>query len=495
MTFEDLKLSNQLVEVLNNLGLSEPTEIQKLAIPYILQGKDIVGRSETGSGKTFAFALPIVQNIKKTGSVDCLVVCPTRELAMQVAEQFSKLTENLSEVSVCAVYGGSNLDRQKKSLKKLPNIVVGTPGRIIDLINQKALKLANLSTLVLDEADEMLDMGFRDDIEEIISKTNSKRQTLLFSATIPDEIKEITQKYQKNSVYVEVGAENKALDKINQQYIFVLQKNKMLAIKELFLTDVFGKTIVFVNTKRYAEELESFLNKNKIYCKALHGDMRQSERKRVLQMFKDEKIEILIATDVAARGLDIKEVKFVVNFDLPQQLEFYVHRIGRTARAGKTGEVINIISNLSQMSYMREIEKQTKAKINLYSTENQVLKSLFVDTKKLAQKSSRFGQSKRQQYYESFENKKTDRTKNKFSKSKHLKNSVANNNTLQNKFDENKNKSQNSKSFKKNKNFAKNNFADKISSKKIKQSKTKKANKTKKQNKTQSKKWYDKFKR
>jgi len=420
MNFLDLGLSEEIVDVLTNLGYTVPTEIQTKAIPLLIANKDVVGRSETGSGKTFAFGLPIIQNINREDeTIQALVVCPTRELAMQDADEIKKVALPLG-VRVCAVFGGSNLDRQIDALKRKPQIVVGTPGRIIDLLKRKALKIASTSKIVLDEADEMLDMGFRPDIEKILQNVAKQRQTILFSATIPDEIKEIIKTYQTDSVMVEVGTENKALDKIEQRYMFVDQKNKKEALKELFYSDIFDKTIVFVNTKHYAEDLERFLNKNKVSAKALHGDLRQSARTRVMKMFKDGKIDILIATDVAARGLDIKEVMYVVNFDLPNQLEFYVHRIGRTARAGKSGKVVDIITNLSQLSNLREIEKLTNAKILPYETNSENLKQYFVDTKKLAQQNNRFAKhSKNNRFGNSaFDDFDAERTNKKGKRSK-----------------------------------------------------------------------------
>lgn len=422
MDFLNLGLSKEIVDILTNLGYTVPTEIQTKAIPLLIANKDVVGRSETGSGKTFAFGLPIIQNINRDDeTIQALVVCPTRELAMQDADEIKKVALPLG-VRVCAVFGGSNLDRQIDALKRKPQIVVGTPGRIIDLIKRKALKIASTSKIVLDEADEMLDMGFRPDIEKILQNVAKQRQTILFSATIPDEIKEIIKTYQTDSVMVEVGTENKALDKIEQRYMFVDQKNKKEALKELFYSDIFDKTIVFVNTKHYAEDLERFLNKNKVSAKALHGDLRQSARTRVMKMFKDGKIDILIATDVAARGLDIKEVMYVVNFDLPNQLEFYVHRIGRTARAGKSGKVVDIITNLSQLSNLREIEKLTNAKILPYETNSENLKQYFVDTKKLAQQNNRFAKHGKNRNFGSsafddFENERPNK-KSKHSKGK-----------------------------------------------------------------------------
>lgn len=507
MEFNKLGLNEKIVEVLKTNGFVYPTEIQQKTIPLILQNKDIVGRSQTGSGKTFAFGLPLVQRVDITSeNLQSLVVCPTRELTMQVADEIKKIATEL-DVKVCAVFGGSNIDRQIKSLKNNPQILVGTPGRLIDLLNRKKLNLSNLKTLVLDEADEMLDMGFRPDIEKIIAKTNQDRQTILFSATIPQEIKEIVQNYQKNSIVVELGAENKAIDKIEQSYIFVDQKNKKELLKELFYTDVFGKTILFVNTKRYAEDLEGFLNKNNIESKAIHGDLKQSERKRVLQGFKDEKFDVLIATDVAARGLDIKQVEWVVNYDLPQQLEYYVHRIGRTARAGAKGKVVDIITNLSQLSYLRDIEKQTKAKIEKYHTNNDNINKVFVDTKKLAKSSSRFGgKSKREQYAEEKQLRKSTRFSGASLDNYFDEIANTNLNLIKNKSHKNKSinqkfklQQQNKKITNKNQNkLATDNKKEKLNkSKKIKlknNKSTKTKNKVKNKNSSNNnKKWFDKF--
>lgn len=532
MEFNKLGLNDKIVEILNTNGYQYPTEIQQKTIPHILQGIDIVGRSQTGSGKTFAFGLPIIQKADiSSDNLQSLIICPTRELTMQVADELKKIATDLS-IKVCAVFGGSNIDRQIKSLKNNPHILVGTPGRLIDLLNRKKLNLTNLQCLVLDEADEMLDMGFRPDIEKIISKTNSNRQTILFSATIPQQIKEIVQNYQKNSLLIELGAENKAIEKIEQSYIFVDQKNKKELIRELFNTDIFGKTILFVNTKRYAEDLENFLNKNNIDSKAIHGDLKQSERKRVLQNFKDEKFDVLIATDVASRGLDIKQVEWVVNYDLPQQLEYYVHRIGRTARAGATGKVVDIITNLSQLSYLKEIEKQTKAKIDKYVTKNQNINSVFVDTKKLAKSSSRFGaKSKREQYAEQKQMRKSTRfggsSFDSYFDDLAKQKSTVNDIKYQNKKSvkvakskkDNQQKSNNKKTYKLKQNkksqITKNNYKtkslnsgydidenrdvkkyvktkNKKSESKVKNTKTKQA---KKQPKNSNKKWFDKFKK
>lgn len=403
MEFKDLKLHKDICDALQSLGLTNPTEVQQKAIPVVLEHKDVVVRSETGSGKTFAFALPIINMLDKSSTkVEALVVCPTRELAMQVADEIKKIAEPQG-IKVCAVFGGSTITRQVDALKKKPQIIVGTTGRIVDLINKGALKIESANFVVLDEADEMLDMGFRPDIEKIFAHTKKDRQTMLFSATIPDEIKQIASQYQTNSVLVEIGTANKALDKIKQTYIFVNKKQKKEALKELLYSEIFDKTLVFVNTKVFAQDIEHFLRKSKINAMAIHGDLRQNRRKQILDAFKSGKCDILIATDVASRGLDIKGVKFVINFDLPHELEFYVHRIGRTARAGESGEVINIITSFVELSSMRDIEKQTKAKIDAYSTNNQNLQNYFVDTKKLAQQNNRFAKKSQNDAFDGFE--------------------------------------------------------------------------------------------
>ena len=390
MTFLDLQLNSDICVVMDKLGFEHPTEVQEKAIPVILSEEDVIVRSKTGSGKTFAFALPIIQNIHKSNDcVQALIVCPTRELAIQVADETKKIVNQLG-ISVCAVFGGSNIARQVDSLKKNPHIVVGTTGRILDLIGKKALKIETADFVVLDEADEMLDMGFRPDIEKIMMHTKKDKQTMLFSATIPDEVKELAVKFQKNAKTIEIGTANMALETIKQHYIFVEKKQKITALSLLLFNEIYDKAIIFANTKIFAEDIARKLKKSGIDCKSLHGDMRQGERKRVLDAFRNGKIQVLVATDVASRGLDIKDVKYIINFDLPHELEFYVHRIGRTARAGETGEVINIIVSKEQFSQMREIEKKTNATILPYKTTNQELSNLFVDTKKLAKQNSRF---------------------------------------------------------------------------------------------------------
>ena len=406
MDFLELGLNKQIVEILRNNNYNTPTEVQSKAIPVVLKGSDVIVRSETGSGKTFAFVLPILQKIDaKNDNIQCLIVCPTRELAMQVADECKKIADGLG-VKVCAVFGGSNLDRQVKSLKKNPQIVVGTTGRIMDLIKKNALKLHSANFVVLDEADEMLDMGFLPDIEYILKRTQKERQTLLFSATMPEEVQNLAKKYQNNAVLVEIGESNKTVETVNQYYIFADKKYKKQALLELFFCEIFDKAIIFTNTKLFAEELEKLFSKNKLPAKAMHSDIRQNERKRILQSFRDGKISILIATDVASRGLDIKNVEYVVNFDLPHQFEYYMHRIGRTARAGESGTAISIVTSLEQLSQLKDIEKLTKSKILPFETNSENLSQYFVDTKKLAKQKSSFSSKNRDKTF--FKNENTD---------------------------------------------------------------------------------------
>lgn len=364
MKFEDIGLNEKITKILHQMGYENPTPIQEKTIPLALAKKDVVGRSETGSGKTMAFALPIIQNIDTSiESVQSLIVCPTRELANQCATEILKVTSSLSGIKVCAVFGGTNMDRQITALKKRPQIVVGTPGRLIDHIKRKTIKLNFLKTVVLDEADEMLDMGFREDIESILKSTPSDRQTLLFSATIPQEIKKIIKNYLHNEVLIEIGVENKAIDKTEQFYTCCKQQKKLDVLIHLIKTIIVGKSIVFANTKRMVDKIYEHLQQEHLSCSAIHGDMRQSARSRVMKDMKMGDNPILIATDVAARGIDIKNVEFIINYDVPVQQEYYIHRIGRTARAGESGKVINIISNQSQLNNLKQLEKITQSKI------------------------------------------------------------------------------------------------------------------------------------
>ncbi|MDD4316815.1 MAG: DEAD/DEAH box helicase, partial [Clostridia bacterium] len=336
--FNQLNLSEWILNALEAKSFVVPTEIQQTCIPLIAEGKDIVGRSKTGSGKTFAFGLPAIDKVDtQLKSIQILVVCPTRELALQVTDELRKITEFKEGCGIVPIYGGADIERQIRALKG-GKIAVGTPGRLMDHMRRGTLKLHNLKMAVLDEADEMLNMGFRDDIESILKATPKSRQTVMFSATMPTAIKAITREYMIEPQYVEIGELNSTIDKIDQSYIRVSRTGKKAALIELFEKLSPERSIVFCNTKRMVDDIKGLLSGKGIDCLALHGDMRQSERKRVMESIKSHKVSTLVATDVAARGIDIEDVAYIFNFDLPNDVEYYIHRIGRTARAGKSGK-------------------------------------------------------------------------------------------------------------------------------------------------------------
>ncbi len=361
--FNKLNLSDEILKGLEIKGFEIPTDIQEKCIPLVVQGEDVVGRSQTGSGKTFAFGLPAIDKIDiETKNIQVLVVCPTRELAMQVTDEIRKITDFKPGCKIVPVYGGANIERQIKALKNA-KIVVGTPGRLMDHIRRKTLKLHNIKMVVLDEADEMLNMGFRDDIENILKFTPKQRQTVMFSATMPTAIKAITREYMINPQYIEIGKLNSTLTEIEQSYIKVPRNGKKTALLELFQTLNPQRTIIFCNTKRMVDDIKKLLNTKNINALALHGDMRQSERKKVMEAIKTHKVSTLVATDVAARGIDINDVEYIINFDIPNDVEYYIHRIGRTARAGKSGKAISLINTKEQLSMLEKYRDITKSVI------------------------------------------------------------------------------------------------------------------------------------
>lgn len=361
--FNNLKLSDEVLRALEIKGFTVPTEIQKICIPLIVDGKDVVGRSKTGSGKTFAFGLPAIDKIDLAlKGIQVLVVCPTRELALQVTDEIRKITEFKPGCAVVPIYGGANIERQIKALKN-GKIVVGTPGRLMDHLRRKTLKLHNIKMVVLDEADEMLNMGFREDIECILKDAPSIRQTVMFSATMPQAIKTITREYMVEPQYIEIGDSNSTLEEIDQSYVRISKNGKKDAIVELFRRLSPERTIVFCNTKRMVDEIRKLLSDKGFEALALHGDMRQGERKRVMNDIKMHKVSTLIATDVAARGIDIDDVEYIINFDVPNDVEYYIHRIGRTARAGKSGKAITLVNTREQLDMIEQFKKLTKSNI------------------------------------------------------------------------------------------------------------------------------------
>ncbi len=361
--FEELNLSPEVVRALNDLNFEHATPIQAQSIDLILDGHDIFGQSQTGTGKTGAFALPCIENIDSDDkSVQALILCPTRELAIQVSEEFRKFLKYKSDVKVCAVYGGQPIDRQIKTLKRGVQIIIGTPGRVMDHMKRKTIKADNLKMVILDEADEMLAMGFREDIEEILEKTNDDRQTILFSATLPNQIKDIIKNYQKDPKHVKIQKKEVTVSNIEQKYVVVSDRNKLELLCRVIDVKNPNLAIVFCNTKKLVDEVVEKLQKRGYFAEGLHGDLKQLQRDVVMKKFRNKTLQVLVATDVAARGIDVENVDVVVNFDLPQESEYYVHRIGRTGRAGKSGYAVTFV-NSREMRRLKEIIRYTKSTI------------------------------------------------------------------------------------------------------------------------------------
>lgn len=345
MEFRFEQLDPRVQKSLEEMGFEEPTPIQKEAIPLALEGYDIVGQAQTGTGKTAAFGIPLVEKIgSRERGVKAIVLTPTRELAIQVAHEISLIGKNKG-VSAYPIYGGVSIERQISILKRGRNqIVVGTPGRVKDLINRGVLRLDRVRFAVLDEADQMLDMGFIEDIEEILSKTPKDKQTMLFSATMPYEIRKLIDKYLRSGYRTVKVGKQLITPKVRQRLIFVKSEEKLRALEKLLKEHRGTATIVFVKTKRDAAEIERELQRRGIDAKAIHGDLSQRQRENVMRAFRDGKVKVLVATDVAARGIDIKDVGLVINYELPENPESYVHRIGRTGRAGREGLAISLVA-------------------------------------------------------------------------------------------------------------------------------------------------------
>ena len=362
MKFKELELSPELLKSVERAGFEEATPIQAETIPLALAGKDVIGQAQTGTGKTAAFGLPMLEKIDPDRhELQGLVIAPTRELAIQTQEELYRLGRD-KKVRVQAVYGGADIGRQIRGLKDRPHIVVGTPGRMLDHINRHTLKLGTVQTLVLDEADEMLNMGFLEDIEKIISQVPDQRQTLLFSATMPPAIKNIGVKFMKNPHHVKIKAKEMTADLIDQYYVRAKEYEKFDIMTRLFDVQTPELTIVFGRTKRRVDELARGLEARGYRAEGIHGDLSQQKRMSVLRSFKSGHLDILVATDVAARGLDISGVTHVYNYDIPQDPESYVHRIGRTGRAGKGGMSVTFVTP-NEMDYLHVIENLTKKRM------------------------------------------------------------------------------------------------------------------------------------
>lgn len=363
MRFSDLNLSKEVLQAIDDMGFEKPSEVQERTIPLILEGRDVLAQAQTGTGKTASFGIPMIEGIQD----DCddlqgLVLVPTRELARQVSDELKKLAKYKKFIKIVPIYGGADMGKQLRDLKKGADIVVGTPGRVMDHMKRKTIVLDGLRFLTLDEADEMFDMGFRDDMKTIIEKTNPDRQTLFFSATFDNDIKEFSRLYQVDPAKVIIEKKELTAEKIEQFYLELNRNMKTEILNRLILIHKPKKSIIFCNTKRMVETLELEIAQRGYKVDSLHGDMRQSSRDNVMKKFRNGTIDVLIATDVAARGLDVSDIDLVFNYDLPQQAEYYVHRIGRTARAGKKGASFSFVTSKDYPQF-REIEKYANIKM------------------------------------------------------------------------------------------------------------------------------------
>ena len=363
LRFEDMNISNEICRAVLEMGFEEATPIQSQAIPVILEGKDIIGQSQTGTGKTAAFGIPLLERINpEDRRLQALILCPTRELAIQVSEEFRKLLKYKDNIRVLPIYGGQPIDRQIAALRKGTQVVIGTPGRVMDHMRRRTIKAETVQMMVLDEADEMLDMGFREDIETILVKIPEEHQTLLFSATLSPEILDITKRFQKNPEFIKIVRKELTVPNIEQYYFDVKEKTKLDALCRII--DVYDPKLamVFCNTKKRVDDLVEMLQGRGYFAEGLHGDLKQAQRDKVMQKFRNGTIEILVATDVAARGIDVDDIDVVFNYDVPQDEEYYVHRIGRTGRAGKAGKAFTFCVG-KEIYKLRDIMRYTKTKI------------------------------------------------------------------------------------------------------------------------------------
>lgn len=363
MKFEELNIDERILRAIEDMGFEETSPIQTQAIPAVCEGIDVVGQAQTGTGKTAAYTIPMLMKINpQIKKPQAIVLCPTRELAVQVAEEIRKLAKYMSDIKVLPVYGGQEIVRQIKSLKTGVQIIVGTPGRVMDHMRRKTVKFDNISMVILDEADEMLDMGFREDMETILTETPQDRQTVMFSATMPKAIMDIARNFQKDAKVIKVVRKELTVSNIEQFYYEVRPKNKTEVLCRLI--DIYNPrlSVVFCNTKRQVDELISELKGRGYFADGIHGDMKQQQRDRVMDDFRSGNVDILIATDVAARGIDVDDVDMVFNYDIPQDEEYYVHRIGRTGRAGRSGMALSFISG-KEVYKLKDIERYCKTKI------------------------------------------------------------------------------------------------------------------------------------
>ncbi|MBA5729802.1 DEAD/DEAH box helicase [Aerococcaceae bacterium INB8] len=360
MKFNEFNLKPELIHTLDDMGFEEPTPIQQQAIPHALEGRDVIGQAQTGTGKTAAFGLPMLNKIHNNNKgIQGIVIAPTRELAIQVQEEIFRLGKDV-RARVFTVYGGTSIQKQIERIKRNhPQIIVGTPGRVLDLINRRVLNLKDIETVILDEADEMLNMGFIDDIKAIIQKTPATRQTLLFSATMPPAIKKLGEQFLTDAIHVKIEAKEMTADLIEQYFVKLKDNEKFDVLTRFMDVQNPDQAIIFCRTKKRVDEVGRGLTLRGYNSELIHGDVTQQKRSSVINEFRQGRVEILVATDVAARGLDISGVTHVYNYDIPQDPESYVHRIGRTGRAGKDGMSLSFVTH-NEMSYLKTIENLTR---------------------------------------------------------------------------------------------------------------------------------------
>ena len=364
ITFKDLGLSEAMLRALEEKGYAYPTTVQKLAIPEFMAWKDVVAKAPTGTGKTFAFGIPMIEHIDADcAEIQGLILAPTRELAMQIGDELRGLLTFYKGIRVAVLYGGAGMQGQIRQLEKKPQIVVATPGRLMDHHKRRNLRFDHIQTVVLDEADRMLDMGFYKDVTHIVDMVKNRRNLGLFSATISREVMDVTWKYQRDEVEITVEPEREDRPDIDQYSVTVPPYQKTASTLKLIKEGPYDRLIIFCNTKSMCQRLSDELSRGGVNCDCLHGDIPQSKREKTMQKFRDNAIDVLVATDVAARGIDVDDVDFVLNYDIPEEMEYYIHRIGRTGRAQRKGMVFSLLNNFAEKVKLDEIAKYTKYEI------------------------------------------------------------------------------------------------------------------------------------
>ena len=361
--FEELGLKDTVLKAIDDMGFEEPSNIQAEVIPVLLEGFDVIGQAQTGTGKTLAFGAPILSSLNKSdNTIKSIILTPTRELAIQVNDELNRIAK-YTKTTMLPVYGGQPIERQIKAIRKGVDIIVGTPGRVLDLIRRRIMDLSHVSFIVLDEADEMLNMGFIDDVEEVIKNCSAYRQTMLFSATMPDEIKKLSKKYMNpNTKHISIIKSTMTVSTVDQYYYEIKQQNRFESFCRILDVDEPSSAIIFCKTKKGVDELVESMQARGYNVEGMHGDMNQSQRMNTLRKFKEGNLEFLVATDVAARGIDVENISHVINYDLPQDIESYVHRVGRTGRANREGTAYTLVTAREYMA-LKQIEKITKSKI------------------------------------------------------------------------------------------------------------------------------------